>query len=250
MLRRFAREAQVCANLHHPNICAIYDVGAIDGTHYLAMAYIDGRPLSAHIPKGKGLPVEEALRLGRVIALAVVEAHNKGVIHRDLKPANVMMGPGGQPVVMDFGLARRESDTSLTATGMAMGTPAYMPPEQAAGRRADIGPRSDVYSLGVILFEMLTGRRPFEGSMARVLGGVMNDPPPKPSSLRQGLPSHLDAVILKALAKKPQDRFDSMADFAAALDRPGAGKGRLVLWAALGAALAAVLIGGLIYLML
>src|SRR5262249_42097511 len=135
LLARFRREAQVAATLAHPNICQVYDFGEIDGTHYLAMAYIQGRQLSDLIPKNKGMPVLDAVRVVRKVATALAEAHARGVIHRDLKPANIMMTPRGEPVVMDFGLARGtgEGDVVLTATGVTMGTPAYMPPEQVEG---------------------------------------------------------------------------------------------------------------------
>ena len=225
-LERFYREARAAARLAHPHICRIYDVGISEGQHYLAMAYVEGDPLSEHIGEFAADPGRTAV-LVRTIALAVEEAHRHGIIHRDLKPANVMIEADGQPVVMDFGLARRVEtrDASQTREGVILGTPAYMPPEQAAGNLEAIGPRSDVYSLGVILYELLTGRQPFRGTTTAVLVSVMRDEPPRPSSLRPEVDPFLEAVCLKAMAKEPSQRYGSMADFAAALAdyRPGKG---------------------------
>jgi hypothetical protein len=218
-LERFHREAKVAATLTHPNLCPVYDVGAIDGVHYLTMPYIEGRPLSALVRPD--MPEAEAADLVRRLALALEAAHQKGIIHRDLKPGNIMLNEHGDPVVMDFGLARRANrdDVRLTQSGIVVGTPAYMPPEQLEGAGAPLGPACDVYALGVILYELLTGRLPFQGTMAQLVCQVMMDPPQPPSRFRPDLDFRLDDICLKALAKKPQDRYPSMAALAADLQR-------------------------------
>jgi serine/threonine protein kinase/HEAT repeat protein len=219
-LERFLREARAAATLDHPNLCPVYDAGEVNGTHYLTMAYIEGQPLSELVQGNNPLPERRAAELVRRIALALAEAHARGVIHRDLKPSNVMLNRRGEPVVMDFGLARRlgRADERLTQSGSLLGTPAYMAPEQVEGRVHEMGPPTDVYALGVILYELLTGRRPFEGSMGAVLGQIVIQPPAPPSTLRPGLDSRLEAACLRALAKRPGDRFASMDQLATALD--------------------------------
>ena len=170
---RFLREARAAAALSHPNLCPVHDVGEHNGVPYLTMAFIDGQPLSRLIEPGRPLPPEQAAEIARSIALGLQEAHDHGVIHRDLKPANVMINRKGQPVVMDFGLARRPlaaGEERLTHSGTVMGTPAYMSPEQVDGDRQAVGPCSDIYALGVILYEMLTGRLPFDGSLGALHG--------------------------------------------------------------------------------
>ncbi len=216
--QRFLREAQAAAKLRHANICPVYDVGEADGVPYLTMAYVEGRPLSDFL-RGKALPERQAILLVRKLALALQEAHERGVVHRDLKPSNVMIDHRKEPVVMDFGLAQRVDTKGirLTQEGAVLGTPAYMSPEQAGGEVAAMGPRCDVYGLGVMLYEMLTGRLPFEGPIGVVFAQVLTKEPEAPSSLRPGLDPRLEAVCLKAMAKKPADRFASMKDFATAL---------------------------------
>jgi len=164
LLERFHREAKAAATLQHSNLCPVYDVGEVNGSHYLTMAYIKGRPLAEVVRQGQPLPACEAAVVVRQLALALAYAHRHGVIHRDLKPSNVMINEADEPVIMDFGLARQTATGGerLTKAGQIMGTPAYMSPEQADGDEQAMGPGCDVYSLGVILYELLTGRLPFE----------------------------------------------------------------------------------------
>ena len=220
--------------MRHPNICPVYDVDEENGTLYLTTAYIDGKTLAIVLKDG---PVEsmKATKLIRQIALAMQVAHEHGTIHRDLKPANIMIDPAGEPVVMDFGLARKgeveddrpteatpatttQHDAGLTQMGSVLGTPAYMPPEQAIGNLTAIGPRSDVYALGAVLYECLTGRRPFDGpDAASVIQKILHVPPQRPREFVRDLDAGLERACLRAMAKDPADRFASMADFAAAL---------------------------------
>jgi serine/threonine protein kinase len=218
---RFLREAQSAARLQHPNICPIYDLGVIDGTHYLAMAFVRGAPLAARLADHRPLDPREAARIVRQIALAMQYAHDHGIIHRDLKPANVLIDERGEPVVLDFGLARREDagDRPLTAQGDFMGTPAYMPPEQVVGDVAAMGPATDIYSLGVILYELLTGGPPFKGDTLSLVAQIATEQPRPPSARRPGLEPLFDSVCLKALAKKPGDRWKSMRALADVLTR-------------------------------
>jgi WD40 repeat protein len=219
VFERFYREARLAATFTHPNLCPVYDVGEIEGIHYLTMPYLEGKPLSAFIDAAKPLPLRQAAAVVRKLALALAEAHQKGVIHRDLKPANVMINQRKEPVIMDFGLARQETEdeSRLTAFGALLGTPSYMAPEQVQGDPAGIGPACDIYSLGVILYQLLTGQLPFQGPVTAVLGQVLVVEPPPPSTLRANLDPRLEAICLKAMAKKVANRYASMAELAAAL---------------------------------
>lgn len=228
---RFVREARAISALRHPNLCPVFDVDEEQGIFYLTMAFIDGQPLSALIQRGP-VPPHKAVDLVRRVARAMHEAHAHGTIHRDLKPANILIDESGEPVVMDFGLARRAAwsedskpdgparpaDAGLTQYGSVLGTPAYMPPEQARGDVAAVGPRSDIYALGVILYELLTGRRPFTADdTAELIRQIESDPPPKPSDFYPWIDKAVEAVCLRALAKEPADRFGTMAEFERAL---------------------------------
>jgi sulfatase modifying factor 1 len=215
---RFLREARAAAQLDHPNLCPVHDVGEINGVCFLTMRYLKGKLLSDYT--GKPQPPRKAVEITAKLAQALESAHSKGVIHRDLKPNNVMMCAGVGPVVMDFGLAKqtKSEEQKLTQMGTTLGTPAYMPPEQVKGELDRMGPASDVYSLGVILFEMLTGRLPFKAAtVAEVYGKILHTEAPSPSSLRPGLDPALDAICAKAMAKTPEGRYPSMKAFAAAL---------------------------------
>ena len=197
----------------------MYDVGEHDGVQFLSMAYVEGRPLSKLIQDQHPLPQNAVADLVRKLALALDEAHAKRVVHRDLKPANIMINKRHEPVIMDFGLARREDtcDTRLTVEGAVMGTPDFMAPEQVAGDTEKIGAATDIYALGVILYQLLTGRLPFEGSAGEVMGKISLQPPPPPSQHRPDIDPQLESICLQALNKKAEDRFSSMAEFAGAL---------------------------------
>jgi len=220
-IARFYREAGAAANFHHSNLCPVYDVGEIEGVHYLTMAYVDGQTLAKVIASAKDKPLsgKQIATVLQTVALALAEAHRGGIIHRDLKPANIMIDRRGEPIVMDFGLARRASadESRLTGTGALLGTPAYMPPEQALNDIDALGPACDIYSLGVILYELLCGRLPFEGPVVAVVGQILTVEPAPPSRRRAGVDPALEAICLKAMAKKAAARYASMDEFAAAL---------------------------------
>jgi serine/threonine protein kinase len=221
-LKRFYREARAAAQLRSPHICPIYDVGQISGITYLSMAFIDGQPLSRVIAGRRLKDHREIARLTKKIASGLQKAHEKGIIHRDLKPDNIMIDSDGEPIVMDFGLARRVDDEiKVTMAGRIVGTPAYMSPEQMEGDPKKIGPATDIYSLGVVLYEMLTGQLPFRGTFTSLLRQITSDTlPPRPSALspevREGSP--LEQTCLKMMAKVPARRFASMAEVARALE--------------------------------
>jgi serine/threonine-protein kinase len=216
-MERFAREARAAATIDHPNVCRVYDVGRMDDVPYLTMAYIEG-PSLAEALRESLLQPRRAAEIARDIALALAAAHECGVIHRDLKPGNILVGTGGHVFVTDFGLARREKENRLTGEGEIIGTPPYMSPEQIGGETSRIGPASDIYALGVVLNEMLTGAPPFTGPRSQVFLRAISESPPPPSSKVKGLDPRFDRIALRAMAKQPADRFTSMAEFAAALD--------------------------------
>ena len=218
-LERFYREARSAALLRHPNICPVFDVGEIEGQHYISMAFIEGQPLSDLIRAGQLQSETEVAGIVRKLALGLADAHAHGVTHRDLKPANIMTDSKGEPVVMDFGLAHCATQQELKATqeGAIIGTIAYMSPEQSSGDRTKIGPGADIYSLGVILYEMLTGRLPFTGDLMSVLKQIALDEPRPPSQLRSQLDPRLETTCLKMMAKRAADRYSSMIEVAEAL---------------------------------
>jgi tRNA A-37 threonylcarbamoyl transferase component Bud32 len=224
-VRRFHAEAQAAAKLEHPNIVPIYDVGECDGQHYFSMAYVKGQTLKELVADGP-LPSGRAARFAELISDAVGYAHSQGIVHRDLKPANVIVDLGDNPRVTDFGLAKElDADSDLTATGQVMGTPSYMPPEQAAGKIDQIGPRSDVYALGAILYELLTGRPPFQAaSVLDILNAVLHQDPVPPRTLNPALERDLETICLKCLQKSMDGRYVDCAALSADLRRYRAGE--------------------------
>jgi serine/threonine protein kinase len=218
-LDRFFREARAAAALDHPNLCPVYDVGELKGVPYLVMAYVKGRPLSRYIDSSRLMPERRVAKIVRKLALALQAAHTRGVVHRDLKPSNIMVNSRRELIIMDFGLAwvvGREHQR-LTRVGIILGTPAYMSPEQVSGKAEALGPCCDIYSLGVIMYELLCGRVPFEGTEAFVLGQILFGEPIAPSMRRPDLDPRLEAICLKAMAKKPEERYATMEEYAAAV---------------------------------
>jgi len=210
---RFIREARAIARIRHPNIVPIHDVGEVDGRHYFTMDYIEGDPLSRMIEKGK-VDIRRALDIVESIADAAECAHAAGVIHRDIKPSNIMIDAGGRAQITDFGLAKPvEGDTQYTRTGTTIGTPAYMPPEQAKGDVAAITARSDIYSIGAVLYELVTGVAPFEGpSMLDIILDVLHNEPARPRKLNPRVHADVETVILRAMEKDPERRYASAAE--------------------------------------
>jgi len=219
LLERFYREARAAGNLRHPGICPVYDVGEIDGQHFITMAFIEGRPLRDFSKSSKRQADKQTARVIRKIAMAMAEAHDQNVIHRDLKPANIMIDTKNEPVVMDFGLARRaaENEEKLTHTGTVIGTPAYMSPEQVDGDNENVGPPADIYSLGVVFYELLTGELPFQGNLMSILKQISMKQPRPPVELHADVDPFLQNLCLKMLEKEAKDRPESMHEVAKAL---------------------------------
>lgn len=219
VVTRFLREAKAAANLRHPNIVPVFESGKVAGGYYIARAFIDGRPLADEIPDG-GLPFRRAAAVARELAGAVGYAHEQGVVHRDIKPANVMVDRTGRPHLMDFGLASRADEGSkLTTDGAILGTPAYMAPEQARGAGGEAGPAADQYAVGVVLYELLTGRVPFSGPAAIVIHNAIHTDPEPPAKHRPDTPADLGTICRKAMAKRPEERYATCADLADDLRR-------------------------------
>ena len=228
--RRFAQEAKSASALNHPNIVTIYDIGQEDDVHFIAMEYVAGRTLTELIGPN-GLPLKEALDFAIQIADGLGKAHAAGIIHRDLKPSNIMVTPDGLAKILDFGLAKlvekveRPGDIAVTMTlarapvteeGMILGTIAYMSPEQAAGKSVDA--RSDIFSFGSVLYEMLTGRRAFEGeTKATTMAAVIALDPASPSGISPSLPAGVEQVVMRCLRKDPQRRWQNISDLKVAL---------------------------------
>jgi len=220
---RFLREIKTIAGLQHPHILGLIDSGEVNGTAYYVMPFVDGESLRDRLKREKQLPITDALRVATEVASALDYAHRHGVIHRDIKPENILLHDG-QALVADFGIALAVSaagGTRMTETGLSLGTPHYMSPEQAMGER-EITARSDIYALGAITYEMLTGDPPFTGSTAQsIVAKVLTEKPAPPSKLRDTVPEAVDDAVLTALQKLPADRFGSAAEFSAALRSTG-----------------------------
>jgi tetratricopeptide (TPR) repeat protein len=219
-LARFRIEGQAVARLQHPNIVQIYEVGEKENCPYFSLEYVDGGSLDRKIAK-EPLTAAQAARMVQVLADAMDCAHRRGIIHRDLKPANVLLTADGTPKITDFGLAKRfEEDTGQTRTGAIMGTPSYMAPEQAEGKTQELGPPADIYSLGAILYDLVTGRPPFRGeSVLDTLHQVRSIEPVPPSRLQVSLPRDLETICLKCLRKDPVKRYATSAELAEDLRR-------------------------------
>jgi tetratricopeptide (TPR) repeat protein len=219
-LARFRTEALAVAQIQHPNIVQIYEVGEHDGLPFFSLEYVDGGSLAKQLAATPQRPLQSA-RLVETLARAIHAAHQKGIIHRDLKPANVLVAADGTPKVTDFGLAKRlDGNSGQTRSGVVMGTPSYMSPEQALGKNNEIGPAADIYALGVILYECLTGRPPFRGTtMWETLDQVRTQDPVPPGRLQPKVPRDLETICLKCLHKEPARRYATALDLARDLQR-------------------------------
>jgi serine/threonine protein kinase len=214
---RFKREARLAASLDHPNIIPVYRVGYTGGVLYMAMKYIDGRALDGLVASQGPLPLPVVLTVLRATARAMAYAHEHGIVHRDIKGANILIDRNGRVIVSDFGIARAMESAALTATGLMIGTPHYMSPEQCAGKQA--GVQADQYALGIVAYQLLTGAVPFDGeSLPEILQQHCFTPAPDPSIARPDSPAVLTAIVQRLLAKEPEQRFGSTADLVAALD--------------------------------
>ncbi len=206
---RFLQEPKAAAQLRHPNIVPVYDAGVDGDMYYIASAFIEGQALNVVI--GEARPdLRKSAAIVRTLAEALDYAHGRGIVHRDVKPANVMLDSDGTPLLLDFGLAQfADSEGRMTRDGTVLGTPAYMPPEQASGRLDLVGPKSDQYSLGVVLYEFLTGKLPFSGAPSVIISMVLNQEPPSPRCIDSTIPRDLDTICMKAMSKTPGGRYDS-----------------------------------------
>jgi len=219
-VKRFYIEAEAAANLDHPGIVPVYEVGQHEGQHYFSMGFVEGQSLSQRLTDGP-LPCRQAAALLVAVAEAIDYAHQCGAIHRDLKPGNILLDANGNPRVTDFGLAKKiQSDSGLTGSGQIMGTPSYMPPEQVAGKRGEVGTAADVYALGATLYCAMTGRPPFQAATAMdTVIQILSDEPVPPRRLNPSIPRDLETICLKCLEKKPDERYPSAAALAADLRR-------------------------------
>jgi serine/threonine protein kinase len=213
-LARFRREAQAAGRLTHPNIVAVFDYGETSDLAYIVMEFVDGPPLKTLLDKHERFALADTARVMQDLLAGLQFSHERGVVHRDIKPANVMLTSSGQAKIADFGIARIES-SSMTQAGTLLGTPAYMSPEQFMGQVVDA--RTDIYSAGVLLYQLLTGERPFDGGMSAIMHKALNTEPPAPSQISVTAPPSFDAVVRRAMAKRPEDRFASASAFAEAM---------------------------------
>jgi serine/threonine-protein kinase len=213
-LARFKREAQAAGRLSHPNIVGVFDYGETPDIAYIVMEFVDGTTLKHLTDKKDRFELPEIVRLMTELMAGLQYSHDRGVVHRDIKPANIMLTKKGEVKIADFGIARIES-SSMTQAGTMLGTPSYMSPEQFMGQTVDS--RTDLYSSGVLLYQLLTGEKPFEGGLTAIMHKVLNTEPPPPSALSVTVPGAFDAVVKKAMAKRPEDRFASATAFAQAV---------------------------------
>lgn len=210
---RFYQEAKAAGRLNHPNIVTIYDVGKSGDVAYIAMEFLQGRELRDIMNDGGRLPVDQVLDIVSQVALGLAYAHEHEIVHRDIKPSNIMVVRDGHVKITDFGIARMASSAVRTQTGMVLGSPKYMSPEQVMGKNID--QRSDIFSLGVMLYEMLTGQAPFNGeNVNAIMYQTLNAAPPLPNSLNPAVPEMLNYIVAKALAKAVDDRYQNAKDFA------------------------------------
>ena len=221
-VERFRREARSVAGMTHPNIATVFDFGEDKGRYFIVMELVEGKDLARILREEGPLSSERTIRIGTQICAALTQAHGAGVVHRDIKPGNVIVAPDDTAKVTDFGIARATGDSTLTGTGSVLGTAQYISPEQAAGSK--IGPASDIYSLGIVLYEMLTGTVPFTGDSAiGVAMRHMNEDVPAPSALSERVSPELDDIVARATARSPEERWPDAASMRAAL--VGAGEG-------------------------
>jgi len=210
---RFQQEARAAAGLNHPNIVTVHDIGKSGNTAYMSMEFLDGQELRAFLEPGKPIELARAVSIAAQVAEGLAYAHERGVVHRDIKPPNIMVSAGGSIKITDFGIARMRTSQVHTQTGTALGSPKYMSPEQVLGKRAEH--QSDIFSLGIILYEMLTGAAPFNGeTLPALMYQTLNIAPPAPSAVNAAVPDVLDAIVAKALAKTVEERYQSAADLA------------------------------------
>ncbi len=213
---RFYQEARAAGRLNHPNIVTIYDVGKSGDIAYIAMEFLQGRELREIMNDGGVLPVDHVLDIVAQVASGLAYAHEHGIVHRDVKPSNIMVIRDGHVKVTDFGIARMASSAVRTQTGMVLGSPKYMSPEQVMGK--DLDQRSDIFSLGVMLYEMLTGHAPFSGdNVNAIMYQTLNTIPAQPNSVNTSVPEMMNFIVAKALAKGVDDRYQDAKDFAADL---------------------------------
>jgi eukaryotic-like serine/threonine-protein kinase len=213
-IARFRREAQAAGGLNHPNIVGVFDYGETADLAYIVMEYVDGPSLKSLLDKHERFSLPRIVRIMEDLLSGLQYSHERGVVHRDIKPANLMLTSSGQGKIADFGIARIES-SSMTQAGTVLGTPAYMSPEQFMGQVVDA--RSDIYSSGVLLFQLLTGERPFDGSMSSIMQKALQTEAPPPSRISMNVPLPFDAVVARAMAKRPEDRYSSANEFLAAI---------------------------------
>ncbi|MBR0678338.1 serine/threonine protein kinase, partial [Roseomonas alkaliterrae] len=218
---RFRREAQAAGRLSHPNIVGVYDYGENATQAWIVMELVEGGSLKGRLDRHERFTIPEIVRIMSEVCAALQYSHQRGVVHRDIKPGNIMLTTDGQVKIADFGIARLEN-SSMTQVGTLIGTPSYMAPEQFRGEPVDL--RADIWAAGVMLYQLLTGEKPFEGGFSAVMHKALHTEPPPPSQLSVTTPRGFDAVIARALAKRPEDRFASAAEFAEAIRNAAAGQ--------------------------